>query len=150
MRSSAMNESRSVDDGWRAEELDSDQVTRVKGDVLATAAASGEWLVNIADEAVIPMTTTDVVEALRSGRLSDGALVWRAGMEEWTRIADVPPLRLAAGKLVGAARVSPSVTAQLAPAAAEPAMAASPSRPPAAEEMPASQSHRTLHPPPKK
>ncbi|MEI9936020.1 MAG: DUF4339 domain-containing protein [Pseudomonadota bacterium] len=57
----------------------------------------GEWLVNVADDAVVPMTTLEVIDGLRKQRLSEQSLVWRIGMHDWTSIADVPQLRLAAG-----------------------------------------------------
>lgn len=57
----------------------------------------GEWLVNVADDIVVPMTTLEVVDALRKGRLSEQSLVWRIGMHDWTTAIDVPQLRLAAG-----------------------------------------------------
>lgn len=118
-----MSESLSIDEGW-VDPLDND-VTHVKGDAISGATAAGEWLVNVAEQVVVPMTTTDVVLALRAHRLSERSLVWRAGMQEWTALADVPPLRLAAGKL----------------AAPEPA--------PAPERLPLAQPARALHPPPK-
>jgi len=59
----------------------------------------GEWLVNVADDVVVPMTTLEVVDALRKGRLSEQSLVWRIGMHDWTAVLDVPQLRLAAGSL---------------------------------------------------
>src|SRR6478735_7833323 len=62
-------------------------------------ANHGEWLVNVADDVVVPMTTLEVVDGLRKGRLSEEFLVWRIGMHDWTAIVDVPQLRLAAGSL---------------------------------------------------
>lgn len=128
-----MSETRTVDEGWD-ESLDSDQVTHVKSDPAVAAAVSGEWLVNVEDQAVIPMSTTDVVEALRTRRINDRALVWRVGMQDWTALADVPPLRLAAGKLQ--------------PPVAPPAPIAAPvsARP---SSLPPTSSQRSLRPPPK-
>ncbi len=57
----------------------------------------GEWLVNVAHDVVVPMTTSEVIEGLRSARLSEQSLVWRTGMQHWTSITDVRQLRLAAG-----------------------------------------------------
>src|SRR6478609_9412572 len=59
----------------------------------------GERLVNVADDVVVPMTTLEVVDALRKGRLSEQSLVWRVGMHDWSAVLDVPQLRLAAGSL---------------------------------------------------
>jgi len=63
----------------------------------ASGNTAGEWLVNVADDVVVPMTTLEVIDGLRSERLSDQSLVWRIGMHDWTRINDVPQLRLVAG-----------------------------------------------------
>jgi hypothetical protein len=57
----------------------------------------GEWLVNVAGDVVLPMTTLEVVDGLRQGKLSEQSLVWRIGMHDWTSISDVPQLCLAAG-----------------------------------------------------
>ena len=43
------------------------------------------------------MTTLEVIDGLRKSQLSEQSLVWRIGMHDWTRVADVPQLRLAAG-----------------------------------------------------
>ncbi len=135
-----MSESLSIDEGWE-EPLDSEQVTHVKGDAVTGAAASGEWLVNVSEQVVVPMTTTDVVDALRSKRITVRSLVWRTGMQDWTPLGEVPPLRLAAGPLAAqvvhpAASARPSAPAQ--PLRATPKERPAPSAP-----------ERVLHPPPK-
>jgi hypothetical protein len=66
-------------------------------------ADGGQWLVNVSDDVVVPMSTLEVIDALGKGRLSEQSLVWRIGMHDWTSIVDVPQLRLAAS-----ARVSPT------------------------------------------
>jgi len=134
-----MSESLSVDEGWD-ESLDSDQVTHVKGDAAVSAAVSGEWLVNVEDQAVVPMSTPDVVEALRTRRINIRALVWRVGMQDWAPLADVPALRLAAGKLEPPTAAPPPIPAPPVPA---PAKAARPS------SLPPASSERVLHPPSK-
>jgi hypothetical protein len=127
-----MSESLSIDDNWE-EPLDSDQVTHVKGEIAAASAAAGEWLVNVSGQIVVPMTTAELVEAVRTRRVTDRSLVWRAGMQEWTLLGEVPQLRLAAGPV--AAPAPAAVAARVAPQPSErPA-------PPASERM--------LHPPPK-
>ena len=76
----------------------------------------GEWLVNVSGDVVLPMTTLEVIDGVRKGRLSEQSLVWRVGMHDWTSIADVPQLRLAAGSRTpppAAARVTlPPLSAQ--------------------------------------
>ncbi|MEI9947942.1 MAG: GYF domain-containing protein [Pseudomonadota bacterium] len=61
------------------------------------ASNAGQWLVNVADDVVVPMTTLEVIDGLRKDRLSEQSLVWRIGMHDWTSIGDVPQLRLAVG-----------------------------------------------------
>jgi hypothetical protein len=79
------------------DELDSDDETLRAGNHKSSGSHSNEWLVNIADDVVVPMVTTEVIEALRAGRLSNRSLVWRIGMHDWSPLAEVPHLRLAAG-----------------------------------------------------
>ena len=62
-----------------------------------SGTSGGEWLVNVSDDVVVPLTTLEVVDGLRARRLSERSLVWRIGMHDWTPIIDVPQLRLAAG-----------------------------------------------------
>jgi hypothetical protein len=129
-----MSESLSIDEGWE-ESLDSEQVTHVKGEAVTATAASGEWLVNVSEQVVVPMTTTDVVEALRAQRITGRSLVWRTGMQDWTPLSEVPPLRLAAGPLATQPARPPAPVP--APRAAQP------------ERLKGSTSERVLHPPPK-
>lgn len=82
----------------------------------SSRASHGEWLVNVADDVVAPMTTLEVIDALRKGRLSEEALVWRIGMRNWTAVLDVPQLRLAASSRPPPPSVAPP--AELAPVAA--------------------------------
>lgn len=70
-------------------------------------ASRGEWLVNVADDEVAPMTTLEVVDALRKGRLSEQALVWRVGMRNWISVLEVPQLRLASSSRPPAPSVAP-------------------------------------------
>ena len=65
----------------------------------ASGTSVGEWLVNVESDVVVPMTTGEIVEGLRAGRLSEDSLVWRIGMQDWMSLRDVPQLRLAAGSL---------------------------------------------------
>ena len=134
-----MSESQSVDEGWE-ESLDSEQVTHVKGELPPGITLTGEWLVNVSEQVVVPMTTTDVVEALRSHRISEHSLVWRAGMQDWTALAEVPPLRLAAGALLLPSRPGPAPVSR--PSAAR--VSAAP-----VVQVTAHATERTLHPPPK-
>jgi len=81
----------------------------------ASGNTAGEWLVNVADDVVVPMTTLEVIDGVRAERLSDQSLVWRIGMHDWTRIADVPQLRLVAGtrsQPPASARVTQPLAAQ--------------------------------------
>jgi hypothetical protein len=88
------DDSRVVDKGWDlpeyAEQTADDAVT------LSISTSPADWLVNTMDSVVVPMSTADVVEALRIHKLTDRSLVWRNGMPEWTSIDRVPSLKLAA------------------------------------------------------
>lgn len=92
----------------------------------SSRASHGEWLVNVEDDVVAPMTTLEVIDALRKGRLPEEALVWRVGMRNWTAVLDVPQLRLAASSRppppsvlapADSAMVTPAIPAELADAA---------------------------------
>jgi len=104
---------------------------------MANRANHGGWLVNVADDVVLPMTTLEVIDGLRKGTLSEQSLVWRIGMHDWTAVLDVPQLRLAAGsrpppadlgspseEAVDRARFTP-VPSVAAPLPAEPAVPSS-------------------------
>ncbi|HEY4104799.1 MAG TPA: GYF domain-containing protein, partial [Polyangiaceae bacterium] len=146
-----MSESLSIDEGWE-ESLDSDQVTHVKGDAAPAAALAGEWLVNTADQVVVPMTTNDIVEALRTRRITERSLVWRLGMQDWAPLADVPPLRLATHRFAPPAAGTPAQPAPNQPhsAAAKPPPAPAPiARPAKAAAVKPASTARSLHPPPK-
>jgi hypothetical protein len=92
-----MNDYRHSNNGH--DTLDSEDETKTlrAGNHQSSGTNSNEWLVNVADDVVVPMVTTEVVEALRTGRLTNRSLVWRAGMHDWSALAEVPQLRLAAG-----------------------------------------------------
>jgi hypothetical protein len=91
-----MSNSRLTNDGQH-DALDSEDETLRAGNHKPSGSHSNEWLVNVADDVVVPMVTTEVVEALRAGRLTNRSLVWRTGMQDWSPLAEVPHLRLAAG-----------------------------------------------------
>ncbi len=86
-----------IDKGWDA----LPGYTERPGDVddavtLSISTTPGEWLVNTNDAVVVPMSMIEVVEALRSHKLNERSLVWRAGMQEWAPVDNVPQLKLAA------------------------------------------------------
>ncbi|MDF3065464.1 MAG: domain 2 [Polyangiaceae bacterium] len=86
-----------IDKGWDALPGYTDQPGG--GDDAVTVSISttpGEWLVNTSDAVVVPMSMIEVVEALRSHKLNERSLVWRAGMQEWSPVDKVPQLKLAA------------------------------------------------------
>ena len=91
-----MSNYRLTNDGQQ-DTLDPEDETLRAGNHKSNGNHSNEWLVNVADDVVVPMVTTEVVEALRAGRLTNRSLVWRIGMHDWSPLAEVPPLRLAAG-----------------------------------------------------
>jgi len=91
-----MNDHRLINAGL-PETLGSEDETVTASARKSSGTNSSEWLVNVADDVVVPMITSEVVEALRAGRLNNVSLVWRIGMHDWSPLADVPQLRLAAG-----------------------------------------------------
>ncbi len=99
------DDSRVVDRGWdalpdyREQSGDADDAVTV-----SISTTPGEWLVNTSDSVVVPMSTVEVVDALRQHKLTLRSLVWRAGMKEWASVDRVPQLRLAA-------RMAPSASA---------------------------------------
>lgn len=91
-----MNDYRLTNSGQQ-DTLDPEDETLRARNHKSNGTSSNEWLVNVTDEVVVPMVTSEVVEALRAGRLTNRSLVWRAGMHDWSALAEVPQLRLAAG-----------------------------------------------------
>ncbi|RYZ03414.1 MAG: hypothetical protein EOO73_27850 [Myxococcales bacterium] len=86
-----------IDKGWDA----LPDYTDKPGDgedavTVSISTTPGEWLVNTTDAVVVPMSMIEVVEALRSQKLNERSLVWRAGMQEWAPVEKVPQLMLAA------------------------------------------------------
>ena len=81
---------------------------------------SGDWLVNVSEDVVVPMTTSEIVDGLRGGKLSQRSLVWRIGMHDWTIMSDVPQLRLAAGSAGSASSASSASSAPSIPPASSP------------------------------
>jgi hypothetical protein len=117
------DDSRVIDKGWdalpeyasKSGDADEEAVT------VSISTTPGEWLVNTVDAVVVPMSMAEVVEALQSHKLTERCLVWRAGMQEWAPVDQVPQLKLAA-------RLSKSASG----GAPQPAAAATvtPSKPP--------------------
>lgn len=108
------DDSRVVDTGWDAlpeygKSGDADDAVTV-----SISTTPGEWLVNTVDSVVLPMSMAEVVEALRSGKLTERSLVWRSGMQEWSPVDKVPQLKLAA-------RLQPSPAPSQAPPRPTPA-----------------------------
>jgi GYF domain 2 len=86
-----------IDKGWDTLPGYSDKPNESEDAVtLSISTTPGEWLVNTTDSVVVPMSMLEVVDALRSRRLNERSLVWRAGMQEWAPVEKVPQLRLAA------------------------------------------------------
>ncbi len=117
------DDSRVIDKGWDAlpeygnKSGDADEAVTV-----SISTTPGEWLVNTVDAVVVPMSMAELVDGLRSHKLTERSLVWRAGMQEWATVDRVPQLKLAARMPLAAA---PSVAPRPTPAAA-----ATPSKPP--------------------
>lgn len=54
-----------------------------------------EWFIAIGDQSVGPMTASDVYDRIIAGELTWISYVWKEGMGEWARIADVPTFKAA-------------------------------------------------------
>jgi GYF domain 2 len=91
------DDSRVIDKGWDGlpdyadKSGDTDEAVTV-----SISTTPGEWLVNTSDAVVVPMSMAELVDGLRHGKLSVRSLVWRAGMQEWAPVDNVPQLKLAA------------------------------------------------------
>jgi hypothetical protein len=98
-------------------EPDSDAVTRSSRK--SSGSNSSEWLVNVEDDVVVPMITSEIVAAFRAGRVAQRSLVWRIGMHDWSALAEVPQLRLAVGpSALPAATSTPGPIVHAAPTVA--------------------------------
>jgi hypothetical protein len=112
------DDSRVIDKGWDAlpeygnQPGDADEAVTV-----SISTTPGEWLVNTVDAVVVPMSMAELVDGLRTHKLTDRSLVWRAGMPEWASVDRVPQLKLAA-RLASApsASVDPPPPVAAAPA----------------------------------
>ncbi|MET0793066.1 MAG: GYF domain-containing protein [Polyangiaceae bacterium] len=85
----------------------------------ASGSGTGDWLVNVAGDVVVPMTTAEIVEGLRAAKLSERSLVWRLGMHDWILLGEVPQLRLAAGSATTVAAAPSSARVSHAPTEAQ-------------------------------
>jgi hypothetical protein len=118
------DDSRVIDKGWdtlpeyASKSGDADEAVTV-----SISTTPGEWLVNTIDAVVVPMSMADVVEALQNHKLTERSLVWRAGMQEWAPLEQVPQLKLAA-------RMPKTPPGAVAPGRATAATAPPPSKPP--------------------
>lgn len=54
-----------------------------------------EWFIAMGDRSVGPMSASDVYDRIIAGELTWVSYVWKEGMGEWTRIADVPTFKAA-------------------------------------------------------
>jgi hypothetical protein len=58
----------------------------------AAAGSETPWVLLLPDASNRELTLPDLLKALRSGEVSAGNLVWRAGMAQWQPISQVPDL----------------------------------------------------------
>src|SRR4051812_18269013 len=91
------DDSRVIDKGWDALPEYADKSGEADEAVTVSISTTpGEWLVNTGDAVVVPMSMAELVDALRSHKLTQSSLVWRAGVQEGAGVGDVPQLKLAA------------------------------------------------------
>ena len=120
------DDSRAIDKGWDAlpeygnQSGDADEAVTV-----SISTTPGEWLVNTVDAVVVPMSMAELVDGLRSHKLTERSLVWRAGMQEWATVDRVPQLKLAARMPIAGAPIAAPLPPTPAPVAT-----ATPSKPP--------------------
>ena len=127
------DDSRVIDKGWdtlpeyASKSGDADEAVTV-----SISTTPGEWLVNTVDAVVVPMSMADVVEALQSHKLTEHSLVWRAGMQEWAPVDQVPQLKLAARMPKTASAPAPPPAATVTPSKPPPKPVRATPAPPAA------------------
>jgi hypothetical protein len=54
-----------------------------------------EWFIALGDQSVGPMSASDVYDRVIAGEITWVSYIWKEGMAEWTRIADVPTFKAA-------------------------------------------------------
>jgi hypothetical protein len=79
----AMKEADSIDRKWvKADDAEEAEPT--------SAASPVMWSVNVEGKDVVDMTHTELVERVRSGRLSIATFLWRDGMQDWKAVREFP------------------------------------------------------------
>jgi len=93
--------------------------------------SSARWFYSADDQPRGPVPLEQILELLRSGRLSPSALVWRQGMDQWTRADGVPEIvaQLRSGAPADAAAKAAASTGAT-PKATEPPLHAAAPKPP--------------------
>jgi hypothetical protein len=85
------------------------------------------WHVVVDNQQRGPLSRAEVLEYLRGGTLSGGALIWRPGFAEWKRISEIPEFRQRPRRTI---RPAPARSAPARPPVPAQADSASPSRTP--------------------
>ena len=92
-----MDSSDSIDKSWDTTS-DLTTTTALRSDPLASADAPssgpGGWMVNVAGRDIVEMSHADVIDRLGKGELARTSLVWREGMDNWSKLDSVPAFQL--------------------------------------------------------
>ncbi len=120
----------SIDDDWETSSKSSAHSDKPEASSRAPASDRSEhYRVNVGGDDIVVMSTLELLDALKVGRISATSLVWKRGMSEWTELGSVPALALlvpSAPKVPSGAGVS-AITG--APSSPPPSASANPSRP---------------------
>lgn len=106
-------------------------LTKMAAEDRAGSGESGEldavetWYISEDRRSKVSLSAKEVIEKCRNGALSEDTLVWHEGLDNWTRLSDVPELKLALGAL----------SEQSRPSAEKPRLPPPPSRPPGSRPL---------------
>lgn len=81
-----------IDDRESSKSSTLSEAPRVDG--APTSERAEHYRVNVGGEKIVVMSTLEVLEALKAGRITGTALVWKQGMSDWTELRRVPALAL--------------------------------------------------------
>ena len=88
----------SIDKSWDTTS-DLTTTTALRSDPLASenapSSGPGGWMVNVTGRDIVEMSHADVLAKWQKGELVPSTLVWREGMETWSKLETVPAFELA-------------------------------------------------------
>jgi hypothetical protein len=85
----------SIDDDWESSSKSSTRSgVPEAADRAPTSDRADHYRVNVGGDEVAVMSTLEMLEALKTGRVSGQSLVWKKGMSDWAELKRVPALAL--------------------------------------------------------